>query len=283
MTGLVLRAATYRRSGYPFGGVSASPLAGAVSDLARLLAQDAREAMTATGVAPDHVFVTSTIMSPRVTEPGPEQHAVTRALAEATGCTPLLINAYECTGWGYILRHVTHLGITGPIMILIQDCDVHNFTFWRRNDAWGNSGFGITTLIIDVGAGAAADVSVDAVPKAGALRNFRKALGVFTAAKPAQVVSTPFFPEATRKGFRATSHLPNECADRHGEYGHSFGSDPWIGLIEACAGARPATAIVGSLALNGYHAIAHITLSPNAVIELHNSAAADKTSPQTAI
>lgn len=266
MTGLVLRSATYRQSEYPFGGEMATCLSGRVAALANMLSRDAREAIASTGITPGHVFVTSTIMSPRMTEPGEEQKVVVEALTQATGRTPQLINAYECTGWGYILRHLTHLGITGPVMILIQDCDVHNFTFWRSNEAWGSSGFGLTTLIIDIEAGAGADVAVDAVPKSGALRHFRKAISAFAAQRRTDLVSTPFFPEATRRGFRATSQLPNEGPDRHDRYGHSFGSDPWIGLIEACFDDRPATVIVSSLALNGYHAIAHVAVPPEAVV-----------------
>lgn len=63
--------------------------------------------------------------------------------------------------------------------------------------------------------------------------------------------------------------------DGHARFGHAFGSDPWISLLlHRCAPGAPAAAraIVGSLALNGYFAIAEIGYDAAARFRLDDTA-----------
>jgi hypothetical protein len=82
-------------------------------------------------------------------------------------------------------------------------------------------------------------------------------------------IAAPFFPVAVNDAFRRS--LPNlrVLPDRHAQYGHCFGADPWIALgLDWQADPRANDYALASLALNGYYcgtrlhvpADAHITV-----------------------
>ncbi|MFW2463440.1 hypothetical protein ACN4GH_28225, partial [Burkholderia pseudomallei] len=88
-------------------------------------------------------------------------------------------------------------------------------------------------------------------------------------------VAPPFFKEASRRALLKCLGDAPVHPDGHARFGHAFGSDPWISLLlHRCAPGAPAAAraIVGSLALNGYFAIAEIGYDAAARFRLDDTA-----------
>ena len=97
-----------------------------------------------------------------------------------------------------------------------------------------------------------------------------RALKDFSAARPGVPVAVPFFREASRKLLLKRIDGAPVHADGYPEFGHAFGSDPWISLLQTARGGRRAfdRTIVNSLALFGYFAIAEIEIAEDAAFHL---------------
>jgi hypothetical protein len=229
------------------------------------------EAVTARGDAAvdDHVL-SSTILASQLMDGGPCSQALRDAVADHTA-RPIdwLTHAYECAGWGYVMRQVLDKAtVSGQRTLLLQivDVDIHDFTYWYANPQWGDSGFGITSILVDVEPGPGPrdtwPLALGAATPASAMVQMGRALQAFSAARPGVPVAVPFFREASRKLLlRRVAGAPVH-ADGYPQFGHAFGSDPWISLLlDATADRKPARSIVNSLALYGYFAIAELAIA----------------------
>ncbi|WP_199181097.1 hypothetical protein [Chromobacterium alticapitis] len=258
----------YRQTETPFVSAGAS-LAEAAAELGRLAGAEA--ARHSAGAAIDDYILTSTVLSPFLTGDTAEAERFRHSLGAACGREPdWITNGYECTGWGYILRHVRQKArLSGPRCLLLQiaDVDIHNFAFWRLTSRWGRSGFGIATLLLDVMPdGGEDDLLLGTAPQAHALTMMGRALRQFAKPRPGVAVALPFFPEATRGALFKSFDGAAAHADHYPRFGHAFGSDPWLSLlaeIEAGADYAGGRCVLASLALNGYFAIADLALAPD--------------------
>jgi hypothetical protein len=262
---LELRALTYRRlaRGTPRG-------AGLVETARALGALIGREAAAvAAPAAVDDYVLSSTILSTLLMDGSPSSAALRDAIADHAG-RPVdwLTHAYECAGWGYVMRHaLDKAAVTGPRRLLLQivDVDLHDFTYWYGNPQWGDSGFGVCSLVLDVEPGASWPLALGAAAPASAMVQMGRALRDFSAARPGVPVAVPFFREASRKLLLKRLDGAPVHADGYARFGHAFGSDPWISLL---LGAVPGKTIVNSLALYGYFAIAEIEIAKGAALRL---------------
>ena len=66
-----------------------------------------------------------------------------------TRCAPQsMVSAYECASWGFVLRYAKSCRLRTPLVVItIVDVNIFNLSHWHANANWGNSGFGITTLV----------------------------------------------------------------------------------------------------------------------------------------
>lgn len=258
----------YRQTATPFVAAGAS-LAEASAELGRLVGAEA--ARHAADARVDDYIVSSTVLSPLLADDTEEAGLFRQAIAERCGRAPdWLTNGYECTGWGYILRHVQEKArLSGPRRLLLQiaDVDIHNFAFWRLTSRWGRSGFGVATLLLDIQPdGGDEALLLGAAPQAHALTMMGRALRQFAAPRPEVPVALPLFPEATRGALFKSFDGAAAHADHYPHFGHAFGSDPWLSLlaeIEAGADYAGGRCVLASLALNGYFAIAELAFAPD--------------------
>ena len=266
---LVLRALAYRR---------VAPLAdGGCADLpdaaARLGADVAQEALRSLppGLPVDDYVISSTILSALLMDGSASSRAFLAAIAQRVA-RPVdwMTHGYECAGWGFVFRNaLAKAAANGPRRLLLQlvDVDLHQYTYWLANPQWGSSGFGICTLVVDVEPGTAWPLQVGAAAQAHAMVQMGRALRQFSAARPHMPVAVPFFREVSRRVLLKCLDGAAVLPDGYAEFGHSFGSDPWLALLmhrRDPAAAHGAHAIVNSLALNGYFAMAAIALAPDA-------------------
>ena len=142
----------YRRTETPFVASQVS-LEDAALMLGQWVGDEACRHASAAGPIDDYV-VSSTVLSQFLADGSPHARYFQDEIATHYGRRPdWITNAYECTGWGFILRYMQKKAqFNGRRRLLLQivDTDIHNFTYWLGNNRWGKSGFGICTLVIDV-------------------------------------------------------------------------------------------------------------------------------------
>lgn len=217
-----------------------------------------------------HHYICSTMMdsvfSAAVVDP--------RALMTAdTGVPRSFTHAYECACWGYCLKyHVEHKPEQKGLVISIMDVNAMEMSYWTSNEQWGKSGFGITTLYFEV----EADETAGPALHTGIAAGGNNIIAFASVAKQvvrdfkASTLSLPFFPDNMSIPVRRSLKGVELLTERHADYGHAFGSDPWISFIRDHAEAdRSGQRIVfGSLALRGYYCFADVGI--DAAVNVHH-------------
>jgi hypothetical protein len=249
---------------------------GAAAHELGVLAASERERMCGDVCADDYV-VSSTILSMLLLNGSACGQRFTDAVSRAAP-RPLdwMTCSYECAGWGYVFRRsLAKAAVAGTRTLLLQivDVDAHGFSYWHANPMWGGSGFGISTLLVDVQPGDDAPLLNEAAHPGSAVVQLGRRLRDFCVEHPGSRLAIPFFPAPSRRALLAGVGRVRLLPDGHERFGHSFGSDPWISLLLGLVEERGADtqAVVSSLALNGYYSIARIALAADARLSLEIS------------
>jgi hypothetical protein len=174
------------------------------------------------------------------------------------------ICGYECASWGYVLRYAAQLAQPEPyVVVSICDTNLFDLSYWRESPHWGHSGFGIATIVVrSAGPGV---VHCKMSKSANAFGEFCLDLRNLMAADESILVSPPYFPSSISVLYDRLLPVARLLPNRHAQYGHSFGADPWISLIEQRLEGldREGTRFLAtSIALSGYWCLAEISLHP---------------------
>ncbi|RQS64118.1 hypothetical protein DID96_29060 [Burkholderia sp. Bp8963] len=231
----------------------------------RVAGTQLQHALRATGFEPQSVMVLSTIMDSTFTAP---QRAVARfvaAIASTSGHAPQgIVSAYLCASWGFALRHLQRNTALTRIALLIVDLDVHDMAWHLDHPLTGRSGFGTTTLLFSLPrAPAALRPECSGPHPNSAYSEFVMALRRHAALAEPAACFIPFTRTPLHATARAALGGTPLAPNRYDAWGHCFGADPWIGLIEHLApGPHPAPLLVlcGAIALNGYYTLCPIAL-----------------------
>lgn len=204
-----------------------------------------------------HVMASTSVSTPL--NSSDHWQAAQVVLKEALGSELLFFtNAYECASWGYILRLLSNQYPVGSsVMVSILDVNLRSFSFWENSDQWGKSGWGLCSFRIKLGD---TGLRVCERVKENALADFCMNIKRISKGDPSRVVSLPFFPEQTRK---LNDRILKDCLrlpDLHEDFGHCFGSDPWIGLIKNSQ-ALNGHVLLSSFALSGYWSLLEVSIS----------------------
>ena len=280
MSAITLKVASYWRYQAPcFGpGAALEPAIGAMADG---IAEQAAQALALAGPEwqPTDFVICSTIVSAMITNVAGERAQLFRSHLQQRlpVRTPYVVNAYECASWGYVLRHCACLPGTRRVLLAIADLDVHQFAHWTEaelwRNLWGHTGFGVSVLCLELGEEARESLLLSA-GGGNPMMEFAKQVKAAIARHPQAALCQPFFPLKTQEMFAKLVGSANPQPELHAAWGHCFGSDPWIALIErrraAGADAQPASALLASLAFNGYSAVARVDLAPQLRIDLQD-------------
>jgi len=184
------------------------------------------------------------------------------------------INTYECASWGYSLRHylnqLDEKSVHNRYLIFsILDVNALRLSFWKENENWGDSGFGLCTVLLKV---EALDTAKQAVTAScaqtwNATPEFATIIRRSTVGRDDLTLSLPFFPETIRQIFDKLLANHNKLPDRHSMWGHVFGSDPWLNVIqEVCEKgiSDKQTLMACSIALNGYYCFTEFDIDSSA-------------------
>jgi len=261
-----LRAIAYRRI-TPSAQAGGGDLAASAARLGVQVGEEARRSLQDQAPVDDYV-ITSTILSPTLMGgSAPRQEFLSAVAARAPRPVDWMTHGYECAGWGFVLRYLREKAAgsgTRRVLLQIVDVDIHELSYWLANPNWGDSGFGICTLVLEIDASEGDALQLGTAAPANAMVQMGRRLRQFALERPGAPVALPFFRDASRRVLLKSIEPARTHPDGYARFGHAFGSDPWISLLlhlrerGACASR---TAIVNSLALNGYFAIAAVTLA----------------------
>lgn len=189
------------------------------------------------------------------------------------------INAYECASWGYSLRH--YLTYAKPekarfMLVSILDANLYDLTFWRYNENWHESGFGITTLLLEVTGEVTDELITQCALTHNSMAEFATVVRRTVTDKDDVCLALPFFPDHIQDMFNKLLAKQWRLPDLHHNWGHCFGSDPWLSILCHSLENPPLEAqkyMAASLALNGYFAMAEVVVNQHTQLVLNQEAA----------
>lgn len=232
----------------------------------RLAGEQLRDACATTGFIPETVVVASSILGPNFTSSALAVERFVSAVEAHSGHRPQgIVNAYQCAGWGYALRHLMRHTVVRRVALLLVDVDVHQLDWVLEHPVVGRSGFGITSLLFELPAEAQP-------PECGgpfANSAYGELLMALRKRNAGRDAALPTFIPFSRPPLYATAQrvvgkaalMPNFYA----QWGHCFGADPWIGLMRwldidgAAAGCR---VLAGAVGFAGYYTLSDIEVRP---------------------
>jgi len=224
-------------------------------------------------VPPDAVNMVDLILASTVLSTafhGPIGRQLMDTIESECGTRPIAhLHAYMCTGWGYALRWLSRYTNARFAVICIVDVDVHDLSLNRLDDQIGKLGFGITTLLVQLPADAQITANTDGPYPESAFKEFIRAVKIHNAAHRPSVTFLPFFGPALSAIAAKVLASETLASNRYDTYGHCFGADPWIGLIEWFE-ANPLQSLTnitaGGVALPGYYTVCDIGVSPRTLL-----------------
>ncbi len=176
-----------------------------------------------------------------------------------------ILHSYMCAGWGFAMRFFARHSDVRQLLIAIVDVDHHDFTYHRGQAAIGRNGFGVSAILVRLPENRATAVAEGPYPES-AFKEFVRAIRAKFAEGGGRKTFIPFF-----RGELAAIAEKMVGADllgvnRNAEYGHCFGADTWIGIIEWLDSDPPAAAhrvMAGAVAFNGYFTISDFLVLPD--------------------
>jgi len=188
------------------------------------------------------------------------------------------INAYECASWGYSLRHyLTYAKAEKKrfLLVSILDANLYDLTFWRYNENWHESGFGITTVLLEVIGEVSNELITQCALTHNSMAEFATVVRRTVTGRDNVCLALPFFPEHIQEMFNKLLAKQWRLPDLHHNWGHCFGSDPWLSILCHSLENPPVEEqkyMAASLALNGYFAMAEVRVNQDTHLILNEEA-----------
>lgn len=188
------------------------------------------------------------------------------------------INAYECASWGYSLRHyLTYAKAEKKrfLLVSILDANLYDLTFWRYNENWHESGFGITTVLLEVTGEVSNELITQCALTHNSMAEFATVVRRTVTGRDNVCLALPFFPEHIQEMFNKLLAKQWRLPDLHHHWGHCFGSDPWLSILCHSLENPPVEEqkyMAASLALNGYFAMAEVRVNQDTHLILNEEA-----------
>lgn len=180
------------------------------------------------------------------------------------------VSAYECASWGYCLRYAKRFLMPGQyVAISVLDLNVFDLSYWHTNPNWGDSGFGLATLLFRLSADDRVECHI--AKSANGFGEFCLDMRRCSQEDEGVTLIPPFFPHNIAAMYTKLIPEHRRLPNLTEEYGHCFGSDPWLALIH-CHGAGLMGGhdrfLASSVALNGYWCFTEIRLAAEGIFQL---------------
>ncbi|MGL6211538.1 MAG: hypothetical protein ACRC14_17085 [Paracoccaceae bacterium] len=214
----------------------------------------------------DFAICVSTVMDMPFVAGYLDWSAIAARISRHTDVVPRNFTAsYECAGWGFALDYARRrLPQGGRVLLVIVDLNVLDISFWRGNDAWGQSGFGVATVLLDLPATAEVRLSVKVAKSSLGMGEFCADLREWLKTSTAAKANAPFLPEGMAGIYGHFLPPDRLLPNLHARWGHAFGSDTWLSFIDGWEQGllQPgAVHCATSASLRGYWAICDLTLA----------------------
>jgi hypothetical protein len=247
-------------------------LASQIDVIGRCIAAQARAVAPAAAWGTLDFMMSSTVISGAISGLAPVSQQLFDVVQRHCGRRPsAFLHTYMCAGWGYAFSHLLRHTDSRMVLLSIVDVDIHDLAYHRGHALIGKMGFGISTLLLRIPA-CRADMVQTAGPFAGsAFKEFILAMKLHNAKRSPVLSFIPFFDaglSSIAEKIIGKANLGENC---HEVYGHCFGSDAWIGIIEWLQKnpiAEPINVTAGTVALSGYFALSDIGIAPETRIGL---------------
>jgi hypothetical protein len=245
-----------------------SPELGSQVDMiGRCVAAQVRSVMPAGRVgAPIDLMLCSTVISGAVTGMTAISNRLFNVIESECRQRPLAhLHTYMCAGWGYALSYFLRHTDSRLVMLSMVDVDIHDLAYHRSHTQIGKLGFAITTLLLELPVERIDKVQTGGPFGGSAFKEFVLALRRHNDLHKPTLSFIPFFGPGLSSIAERIIGTANLGVNRHDDYGHCFGSDPWIGIIEwlqRTALDEPVNVSAGMVALSGYFALCDVGLSP---------------------
>lgn len=140
--------------------------------------------------------------------------------------------SYECAGWGFALDYAARRapGATYALL-LVADLNILDISFWRGDPNWGNSGFGIASVLLRLPPVGERDIATGVAQSSQGMGEFCADLRRWFARHDQGMANVPFLPEQMRAIYSHFLPAGRVMPDLHDDWGHCFGSDTWISYI----------------------------------------------------
>lgn len=180
-----------------------------------------------------------------------------------------LLEAYQCAGWGYAVRFAATHTDCRWLLISILDADLHEVMVRGYVDVIGGIGFGVTTVGLDLDQVRDLPLCAGPVPNHGFTDLLHAVRGHHKRHGPTPTF-LPFLPDGLA-GIAQRTVGATLGPNRHEHYGHTFGSDPWIGLSEWLLARPPVEeerVTLGAFAYDGYYTLGDVRVGPDTRVSL---------------
>jgi hypothetical protein len=267
---LELSAALYRKTdawpSFAAGGPQA--VAGALGELLSSQMQAA-----CSGIDPEQVgmnFVVSTMLDLPFTSGWIDWEMIRpHTQRPHTPAFDSFVSAYECASWGYCLRYAKRFLMPDQyVAISVLDLNVFDLSYWHANPNWGNSGFGLATLLFRLSGEDRVECHI--AKSINGFGEFCLDMRRCSQEDAGLTLIPPFFPHNIAAMYTKLIAEDRRLPNLTEEHGHCFGSDPWLALIQ-----RYGAGLIGaderflaaSVALNGYWCFAEIQLAADGIFQ----------------
>lgn len=279
MTGIVVRGISYQSLGSDFP----SPGKKIEKDFYRALEQLTQNVdllLKTTKISPESIdrhFLCSTMIELPFSSGDINWQSIAKTLLSLGHHQPQsFINAYECASWGYALRYCLKQSKNKFLLVSILDANFYEFEFWKFNQHWENSGFGATSVLLEVTESITDELVISATTTSNSMAEFATQVRRIAAKKPDVTLAMPFFPADIQQMFNKLLNGQERLPDLHAKWGHCFGSDPWLSMLCNSLQDKVKTnkrIMACSYALNGYYSLADVLLTPETKLILNKEVA----------
>jgi len=217
-----------------------------------------------------HLVCTTSLSKAFSTRPDHQRALLGRLRRQGALQGGALLQAYQCAGWGWALRFALTHTDSRFLVLSIIDADLHDYWTAGFEPLIGRLGYGVSTVALELPPGAESPRCEGPFANRGftdllhAVRAIHRRCG-------RTPTFLPFLTEGLSAIANRTLGADLLAPNRHDHYGHAFGADPWIGLIEhlqAHPAAQDSTVTLGAFAYDGYFTLANLQVGRDTVVGL---------------
>ena len=254
----------------------ASGLEAQVDALARCIGAQLLLAWGSCGRRTEDVVLSSTVLSGAISGDTAVANSLLDGIEAIVGCRPVgILHSYMCTGWGYAIRFFGQHVRVSHLTVVVVDVDVHDFNFRRAHAPIGWFGFGVTTAVLRLPGEGDAALMCGGPYQGSAFNELIRAMKMLYAQGRPPLSFVPYLRDDMIRIVRRVLGEDGLAPNRYEDFGHCFGSDTWIGVIDELLQRPPAQAYevaMGAIAFNGYFCVCRLQVGPATAVSFQCTA-----------